>query len=256
MGGHNELDIAGFYDWLAPEYDRMTDFDRRFERELPVFRQLVERHAIRSAVDAGSGTGFHALLLAKLGVRVTAVDLSPEMLSALEERAASMGLEVRTVVSGFDQLAGKVDEPADAVLCLGNSLPHLRSAEELQASLEGLAAVLRPGGVLFTQTLNYDRILSTKDRIQNIKEAGGTTFIRFYDFEGAMVRFNILRLVRSEGGIRHELRSVDLRPVMHGELLGLLKRTGFTRVEARADLQGGEFRPETSKDLVVAAVRG
>ena len=248
--------VARFYDWLAADYDRMTGFEERLERELPLFREIVGRFGIRSVVDAGCGTGFHSILLARLGVQVTAVDLSEAMLAAVRKRVAGTGLDIRTVASSFEDLARHVPTPVDAVFCLGNSLPHLLSQRALHASLSGFAAILRPGGVLFTQTLNYDRILASPERVQNIKETEGSTFIRFYDFLGELIRFNILRLVRQGGNIGHEMRSVDLRPVLKQEFLDLLGQAGFQRAEARADLQGGEFRPSESKDLVVVAVRG
>ncbi len=49
-------------------------------------------------LDCGAGTGFLTLIAARLGHRVTAVDLAPAMLERLEACAASEGLEVETVV--------------------------------------------------------------------------------------------------------------------------------------------------------------
>ncbi len=68
-------EVASFYDWLAPDYDLMTGFEKRFAHEEPFFRILLGRQTITTAVDAGCGTGFHSLLLAQLGVSVTAVDV-------------------------------------------------------------------------------------------------------------------------------------------------------------------------------------
>ena len=41
-----------FYDNIAPQYDAMSGFERRFEKERPVFRALVERYRIKRALDA------------------------------------------------------------------------------------------------------------------------------------------------------------------------------------------------------------
>jgi SAM-dependent methyltransferase len=48
-------------------------------------------------LDVGAGTGFLSLAAARLGHRVTAVDLSGGMLARLREHAARDGLEVETV---------------------------------------------------------------------------------------------------------------------------------------------------------------
>lgn len=138
--------VAEFYDWLAPEYDRMTGFEKRFIHEKPFFRLLVERHGIKTAVDAGSGTGFHSLLLAQLGVEVTAVDVSAEMLHTVETHARELNLHVTLLKSSFQGLPLALHSSFDAVFCLGNSLAHLLSKGDLRESLRSFAAVLRPRG--------------------------------------------------------------------------------------------------------------
>ena len=42
-------------------------------------------------LDAGTGTGYFAILLAKAGHRVTGIDLTPAMLAEAEETARSEG---------------------------------------------------------------------------------------------------------------------------------------------------------------------
>jgi glycine/sarcosine N-methyltransferase len=247
--------IAEFYDWLAPEYDRMTGFDERFERETPVFRQIVDRYGIRSAVDAGCGTGFLSLLLARLGVEVTAADLSALMLQTLEERAAAAGLAIRILAGSFQDIGRQVSPPVDAVFCLGNSLPHLLTEEEVHVALRSFAAALRPGGMLVLQTLNYDRILAAKQRVQSVKETGATTYVRFYDYEQSLLRFNILRLTKQVGGIVHDMRSITLRPILKDPLCRLLSEAGFVDPAPYGGLEKQEFVPDASRDLVVFCVR-
>ena len=245
-----------FYDRLAPDYDAMTDFEKRFAAARPHFSALVERHGIRTAVDAGAGTGFHSLVLARMGVDVTAVDLSAAMLSRLEENARALGLPVRILRSSFADLPASMHGSCDAVFCLGNTLAHLLSRAELLGSLRTFRGLLRPGGVLLTQTLNYDRILRSRDRVQSIREAGGDTFIRFYDFEDPLIRFNVLKISRREGRIAHELHAVPLRPVTAGELAGLLGEAGFARVGLYGSVSMEEFQPGASADLVALAEAG
>ncbi|MBO0713331.1 MAG: class I SAM-dependent methyltransferase [Acidimicrobiales bacterium] len=55
-------------------------------------------------LDCGAGTGFLSLMAARLGHRVTAVDVSTRMLERLQDKAAGEGLEVRVV-------AGPAEEP-------------------------------------------------------------------------------------------------------------------------------------------------
>jgi len=64
-------------------------------------------------LDVGTGTGFLAVLLARQGYEVTALDLSPQMLARLEEKAAHVGLNIRTVVG---DAAAPPKEDFDAVV--------------------------------------------------------------------------------------------------------------------------------------------
>lgn len=72
------------------------------------------RQALREAVpesgatvlDVGAGTGALALLAAELGYRVTALDLSPEMLGKAERKARERGLG-----SSLTFVVGPADEP-------------------------------------------------------------------------------------------------------------------------------------------------
>ena len=90
-------DLSGFYDRLAPEYDLMTGFEKRIATEASLFKKLVDRYAIHSALDAGSGTGYHSVVLAQLGVNVTALDISRE---ALEEGIRTLGEAMDEVLAG------------------------------------------------------------------------------------------------------------------------------------------------------------
>jgi len=245
--------LSTFYDKLAPDYDLMTGFEKRFVREKPFFRLLVDRYRIRTALDAGCGTGFHSLLLAQLGVEVTAIDVSERMLERLAVHANEMKLIMKLVRSSFQDLPAKVDEKFDAVFSLGNSLAHLLSNAELSRALSNFFLLLKPGGMLFIQNLNYDRILTGKERIQSVNEQDGVTFVRFYDYLDDRIIFNILKLQLTTEGMEHELNTVELRPLVKSELVQYLSQAGFREIQPYGEISMEEFDPQTSKDLVLLA---
>jgi SAM-dependent methyltransferase len=248
------LPTGAFYDALASEYDSLTGFEQRFEREETTFRTIVGQYGIRTALDAGCGTGFHSLLLARLGVRVTATDISGSMLERAASHALEMNLQVHIVKANLLELPAKVQPPFDAVFCLGNTLPHLRTGEELFSAISNFGILLSPGGVLVIQMLNYHRLLTQQERIISVKERDGITTIRFYDFLDDGIIFNVLTLSRSEGGIRHTLRSTMLRPIHEAEIATLLSRAGFGRIRTYGSIKGDALSGD-STDLVIHALK-
>jgi glycine/sarcosine N-methyltransferase len=245
--------VAGFYDRLSPDYDAMTGFAERFERERPFFKELVDRQGIRTAIDAGTGTGFHALLLAQLGIDVTAVDLSPSMISSLDRHARDMGLMIRTLVAGFSDLPHLIEKPVDAVVTLGNTLAHILSPEELHETMVSFATVLKPEGILFAQLLNYRRILATHETLVNVKEVNGKRYSRSYEYPAGRIRFTITREDLA-GHSATVTESVDLNPIVDDELVTTLHAAGFGEVQLFGGVNMEPYVPGSSRDLVVLAL--
>ncbi len=247
-------DIDRFYDRLAGGYDSMTGFEGRFVKERPFFKLLVENHGIRTAVDAGAGTGFHSLLLAQLGVKVTAVDLSPRMLEILARHAKDMGLEVTTVASDLAELPARLASRFDGVFTLGNTLAHFLSPGALVSVLTGFRQVLRQGGIMFAQILNYRKILVSRDQIIGTTEADGYRFTRRYEYGQKLIRFTITR-EDITGRIPPDVVSADLYPLLETEFEEALRTAGFDEIRMFGGISMDPYDATRSKDLVVMASR-
>jgi len=245
--------VAGFYDALAPDYDLMTGAMKRLNVETAVLSDLVRDFGIAKAIDAGCGTGLHTCILAQLGVEVIGVDVSAEMLVHASARAREMKVNVRFCRSAFAEMDMEGTAVVDGVFCLGNSLTHLLTSSDVTQSLRSFFRALKSEGLLFLQILNYQRILSQKNRVQNVREEGGRLFIRFYDFEHELIRFNILALEKGTGGFLHRLHSVELNPLRAAELDRSLSDTGFREIRMFGNIKRDPFGPDSSSDLFVIA---
>jgi glycine/sarcosine N-methyltransferase len=247
--------VANFYDQIARSYDGMTSFNDRLIKERKYFQSILKNYSISTAIDAGAGTGFHSILLASLGVDVTAVDISQNMLHNLTQHAREMNLTIKTRRCGFTDLRNKFRTPTDAVFCMGNSLAHLLTRGELQRSIRNFHEILNPGGILVVQILNYNRILKQKERILNVRESGGKTFVRFYDFLPKNIRFNILTIDRNISPPEHQLQSVELRPIQAQELRTVLYSAGFSSLRIFGNIQRHPFVSSRSSDIIIFATK-
>jgi cyclopropane fatty-acyl-phospholipid synthase-like methyltransferase len=97
-------------------------------------------------LDAGCGTGEHALFLANLGHRVVGIDFVPEAIRRAQAKAAERDLPVEFLVKDVTRLDGWSERFASVI---DWGLFHVLSDDDRLLYVEGLAHVLEPGGRLF-----------------------------------------------------------------------------------------------------------
>lgn len=249
------------YDPFSADYDRFVNWKERLAYELPFIEQQLTTSGAWCILDTACGTGMHAVALAQRGYDVTGADLSVGMIERARGNAAAVGSEARFVVAGFGELAATVGDGFDALLCLGNSLPHVLTADVLHATLTDFAAVLRPGGLLFIQNRNFDAVMAARARWMppqaHCEGSREWLFLRFYDFNpDGTLTFNIVTLRRDEAGEwTQQIEATTLRPLLHAELLDAVAAAGFGDIGCYGDMQGASFDPQASSNLVVTARR-
>ncbi|HZU87442.1 MAG TPA: methyltransferase domain-containing protein [Anaerolineaceae bacterium] len=255
------------YDLLSRDYDRFVNWPNRLAFEMPfLLKQLgsikkPEGTPLR-VLDAACGTGQHVLALAKEGMQAAGADLSLEMIRVARENASAAGADLCFEAVGFGSLAQMFGEGNfDALLCLGNSLPHLLTQTELASALNDFHACLAPGGLLLIQNRNFDSVLAKHERWMDPQAHNEGehqwVFQRFYDFEpDGLIRFNIVTLYR-EGSEewRARLTSTHLFPQTHADLAAALTHAGFTNPRFFGSLGGGDFDTEKSGNLVITAIK-
>jgi SAM-dependent methyltransferase len=251
------------YDSLSGDYDRLVNWTGRLDAEMPFLEKALAERKARTVLDAACGTGRHAIELARRGFALTAADPSAGMIARARANAYTAGARVRFARAGFGEMASAFGKRAfDALLCLGNSLPHVPNAAGLAAALEDFAACLHPGGLLIIQNRNFDRVLSTRERWmepQSRSEEGREwLFLRFYDFEtDGSLTFHVITLRREAAGDWSQaISSVRLWPLREVELTGALAGAGFEISGRFGSARGEPFERGISPDLILTGSAG
>ena len=249
------------YDDFSEDYDRFVNWAGRLAYELPFLEaNLAQVAPVGAILDSACGTGMHAIALAQKGYATAGADLSPKMVERARSNAGQAGVRVRFEAAGFGEMETTFGPRSfNALLCLGNSLPHLLSEVELTRAMSDFAACLNPGGLLVLQNRNFDAVMKRRERWmepQSYREGEREwLFLRFYDYEdNGLISFNILTL-RREGnkGWEQRVMTTPLRPLLQEETVRLLGEAGFDEVASYGDMSGSSFNPETSGNLVVVA---
>lgn len=133
--------------YSAPRYYEIAfDMNRRQEVNFLVhcFRRYARRR-VRRVLDIACGTGPHLIRLAGRGYRMSGLDLSPENIAYLRERAAAGVVTPELFVA--DMTRFRLPKPVDAAICMQDSQGHLLTNEALLDHLRCVARALGKGGL-------------------------------------------------------------------------------------------------------------
>jgi cyclopropane fatty-acyl-phospholipid synthase-like methyltransferase len=128
--------------WDSAYQDHLPPWD--IGRPQPAFARLADRGLLSGRVlDAGCGTGEHALLAAAHGAAAMGVDLSALAIEKARGKAAERGLTARFEVADALHLK-RLGESFDTVIDSG--LFHVFDDADRARYVASLAAVIEPGG--------------------------------------------------------------------------------------------------------------
>ena len=116
-------------------------------RPQPAFVALQESGTLRGRVlDAGCGTGEHALMAARFGLDATGIDGSATAIAVAVEKAHQRGLDVRFLVGDLVDPSW-LDERFDTVLDMG--LFHTFEDDDRATYVDNLRRLTSPGSRYF-----------------------------------------------------------------------------------------------------------
>ena len=254
-GGRAE---RGFYALLRPAYDDFFPLEcAAVEWALSLAAPALGRRS--RVLDLGCGTGSLALALAERGCEVMGIDIDEGLLAVAKEKAARAAagtaerlrfrrLDIRDAGDSLDARG------FDLVLCLGNTLPHLRGEAQIGIALKGWRRLIAASGALGLQIIDFERIARLGLPGLPPLKSKGMVFERDYDGLEVGKNFDFTARLQEPGAMagRTAEASISLFALGRGALDRLLMEAGFSQRE-----YSGGFRDEaadgTCLPLVAAA---
>lgn len=210
-------------------------------------------------LDIACGTGGYSIALAEQGHRVTGIDLDRAMIEAARGKVPDSSAAPDFRVMDMLSMRERLEPGFDRIFCIGNSLVHLQTDDQIGQLLADCHAMLAAGGTLILQIINYDRILAEGlTGLPTLRhEAAAVEFARRYELDpaGRVVIFRTELRLGGEGERRVIRNEIPLRILEAGQLRELVRTAGFAVVE----LFGGfDRRPFSlsSLPLILRAERG
>jgi 2-polyprenyl-3-methyl-5-hydroxy-6-metoxy-1,4-benzoquinol methylase len=212
--------IAEFYDEIFPLKQTRLNFIDSF---------LKDKSRV---LDIGCATGELPLVLSKKGHQVVGIDLDEKMIELAREKTKRMGLNTGFFIKDMIKIGEDFSPKSfDAVLCLGNTLVHLEKPKKIEKVFMGIHKVLKSGGILMVQVVNYDRILSGGVKELPLLESKNFIFRREYRYHEAdhRIRFLTYLTIKKNGKV---IKSSEmLYPLTFQELKDALEDAGFFKFQ-------------------------
>lgn len=204
-----KLNLAEHYQEVYDEVGKGVIQCNRPEAEF--FSSLISLPTHSSVLDIGCAEGVLSVLLAKKGYEVTAVDISPKMITQTKANADSEKVRVTTIVHDIENahFPNELSGPFDAVFLM-NTIEHLRSPI---AALINIYAIMKPKGLLIINTPNvlcptmFVNAIYSRNKINNYnRKILGDLHLQLYSHDSltqllAFAGFAVKRLVPNEVAI-------------------------------------------------------
>ena len=246
-------------------YDRTDIYDlfdspKKDAQTLSHWQTVFDGKPIRSALDVSIGTGSLTLPLAQLGVSLYGSDLSESMLARCRKKADERGIAIDLRQCDFRGLTFHFDRRFDCVMSTGNSLAYVTN-NEITGVLAQMDALVEPGGYLYFDLRNWDRIVGQKKRFYSYNPAflpngDRVNLMQVWDhlLDGSIL-FNLLYTFERDNKIFQKERFEEYyHPVPQQLLLDKLAQLSYRDIQVKAfPVQFGAFDIENTEWYCVLA---
>lgn len=218
------------------EYDDAANYDAQYSAVYePEIRYLTKLALEQNGaiLDLCCGTGIVTVPLAKTGLEVVGVDLSPSMLEQ-----AKMKVKDQKNLTFYlqDALDFSTSQRFGLALMTGNAFQCFLTERDLEALLAKVYALLSPGGVFIFDTRlpeGYDFTLNDDFTLWNEYDDAAGNHVRWfvkqvaYDPKQGVLNFD-MQDVFADGTVKPSSETLKFTPL--GTLLALAQTAGFEAV--------------------------
>lgn len=220
--------LANVYSWMLGGFDIALDKNAEFFR-----LNKISPQESGIAIDLGAGCGFQSIPLARLGFSVTAIDLDQKLLNELKVNASN--LDITTIQDDLINFEQYVDNKAELIVCMTDTLLHLESKEKVSTLLQKIFIVLESKGKLIITFRDLSQELSELDRFIPLRNNEQRIFTCFLEFESDTVKVHDLVYQKDHNGWKLNKSFYRKLRLSQQWVDRQLKEAGFKQIEFKVN---------------------
>jgi len=244
-----------FFDVYAHEYDLLTNARQREKMHDKEVTAIINKFRPENVLDAGCATGLTSMLFARRGIATIGLDRSRKMIELAKDKFHQYDYPLSFRCGHFEKLPKNMHQQFDLVVCLANSISGVGTIAGLRKSLKNFYDVLKPGGTMLLQLLNYRALKEGEIMPVKVTENDGIIHARMAERQGKSYRIYVIRIDMNQTPPRMEPFRHDFDNFTESQIVANLKKTRFTGLRKYADLLMESKAVKSSRDLVISAVK-
>ena len=215
-----------FFDGLYAEVLENTFDEARTLNQARMVRKILSLRKNQHVLDIPCGMGRLTILLARMGLEMTGLDLVPSYIRKARREAKKQKLDITFVQADMRDI--DFDGEFDAAFNWFTSFGYFSDADNL-LFLKKVLKALKPGGRCLIEMINKSRILS-HPQFESDEMRGGVRVINrpgYYDGESSRMS-STWKFIK---GKKSESYRIELKHFNGAEIRSLLKKAGFREIK-------------------------
>jgi ubiquinone/menaquinone biosynthesis C-methylase UbiE len=243
------------FEEYAHEYDLITNAKAREKHHAKEVQALLQKFKPESVLDAGCASGLTAALFAQQGITAVGLDRSRRMIAVSKKKYGGAKLPVSFRYGSFEALPKTMTGRFDLVVCLANSISGVGTIANLRKSIRNFYRVLRPGGTLVLQALNYASMKDGDIMPIRATQQGKIGYLRYARRRGSGLEISVVRLDFSTRPFRFEPFVHEFDNFAPAQLIEAMKKAAPAKIVRYGDLLLSSPFRKSSRDIILTGTK-
>lgn len=243
---NQKQDLEWFESWFNTIYYHILYQDRNAQEAELFAKNLVSKLNIEASseiLDLACGKGRHAIILNKLGFKVTGVDLSSNSIAKAKK---SQNSTLNFFVHDMRDVIPNVK--FDFIVNLFTSFGYFDHQDDNLKVLKSMHKMLAPGGKVVIDFFNLQRVIGEM-KAEELKSIDGIDFHISKKFDGQ----HIYKTISFEAEGKNHSYVEKVQGLSEADFRNLLFQADFELLEIYGDLNFNPFDAENSERIILVA---